>query len=47
MEEGLALFGGTDDEVEPMALARKASKVLVPLVSGLTANTIPLEQWLP
>jgi len=46
VEEGPALFGGTEDEVEPMALARKASKVLDPLVSALTANTIPLEQWL-
>ena len=46
VEEGLTLLGRTDDEVEPMALARKASKVLDPLVSGLIANTIPLEQWL-
>jgi hypothetical protein len=46
VEEGPALFGGTEDEVDPMALARKASKVLDPLVSALTANTIPLEQWL-
>ena len=36
---------GTKDE-EPMALARKASKVLVPLVAALIANTIPLVQWL-
>ena len=47
MEEGPALFGGIEDEVEPVALARKASKVLGPLVAALTANTIPLEQWLP
>ena len=37
---------GSKDE-DPMALARKASKVLVPVVSALTANTIPLVQWLP
>lgn len=45
VEEGPALFGGTEDEVEPMALARKALKVLVPFVAALIANTIPLEQW--
>jgi len=46
VEDGPALFGGTEDELEPMAFARKASKVLDPVVSALTANTIPLEQWL-
>jgi len=37
--------GPVEDEEDPMALARKASKVLDPLVAALTANTIPLEQW--
>jgi hypothetical protein len=37
--------GGTEDELEPMAFARKASKVF-PVVAALTANTIPLVQWL-
>ena len=45
VDEGPALFGGTEDEAEPIALARKASKVLGPVVLALTANTIPLEQW--
>jgi hypothetical protein len=45
VEEGPALLGGVEDEAEPMALARKASKVLVPFVAALIANTIPLEQW--
>jgi hypothetical protein len=36
---------GFKDEEEPMALARKASKVF-PVAGALIANTIPLGQWL-